>query len=319
MLSEKLRQRLEQLNRGSLPKPAGNANVSARASQIAVPEDAQLCLIDERDVLPGEPDIAPGGEHWVVRQSVDEIWPRFAERLSLWQSAQNSRTIEPPPKRQSKRATQIAGEHDAVTRLFPRETLFLDLETCGLAGSMVFLIGLLRYDGDSLVLEQLLARNYAEEQAILNALWRRTETASLLVTFNGKTFDWPLVQYRSTYHRIESARMRDDLLHIDALHHARRRWRDRLPNCRLQTLERFLCGRHRSGDIPGRDIPEAYREYVATGRIDQMQAILHHNALDLITLMQVTMLLTTEEGWPTVSQTPSAQVHAPPMFKDEAA
>lgn len=207
----------------------------------------------------------------------------------------------------------------ALAAAFPRDAMFLDLETCGLAGSMVFLIGLVRHDGESLVVEQLLARNYAEEQAILVALLRRAAEATLLVTFNGKSFDWPLVQYRSTYHRIAAGDSASSLAHVDVLHHARRRWRERLPDCRLQTLERFLCRRHRSGDIPGREIPEAYRQYVATGRVDQMQAILHHNALDLITLVELSMLLTSDEAATRVASPAERRNDGSPMFNEEAA
>jgi uncharacterized protein YprB with RNaseH-like and TPR domain len=319
MFSEKLRQRLEQLNRTSLPRASDAAKGTVRAAEPAMHESVSLRVATETEFLPGVAVNASESEHWLVRQDVAEIWPRLHERLACWRDAQPARTIVAPPKRQSKRAKQFAADADAMSSFFPRKTLFLDLETCGLAGSMVFLIGLLRFDGEALVLEQLLARNYAEEQAILDALWQRTETASLLITFNGKSFDWPLVQYRSTYHRIDAAKVRSGILHVDALHHARRRWRDRLPNCRLQTLERFLCGRHRSGDIPGREIPEAYRQYVATGRIDRMQAILHHNALDLITLMQVTMLLTTGEGWPSKADADSPSVIRRGDFGEEAA
>jgi uncharacterized protein YprB with RNaseH-like and TPR domain len=319
MLSENLRQRLQQLNRESLPNSAGNAKLNVRAAAVGAREIVAFPAACHLPASPANASIAEGGDHALLSQDVADVWPRFDERLASWHATQASRDVIAPPKRQSKRAKQFAAEVAALSRAFPRDTLFLDLETCGLAGSMIFLIGLLRYDGGALVLEQLLARNYAEEQAILDALWQRTQSASLLITFNGKTFDWPLVQYRSTYHRFPAAKVQNDLMHVDALHHARRRWRDRLPNCRLQTLERFLCGRHRSGDIPGRDIPDAYRQFVATGRDDQMHQILHHNALDLITLMQVTMLLTTEEGWPAVSESPSTRITEPPLFKDEAA
>jgi hypothetical protein len=242
------------------------------------------------------------GEHWLIRQSVAALWPAFAERFDAWRLDRRSPvdSISPPQaqKRVSARERRYAAEVNALASSLPQGTMFLDLETCGLAGSALFLVGLLRHDGEQLVLEQLLARNYAEEQAVLFTLWRAAAGASLLVTFNGKSFDWPLVQDRSVYHRIgrePTAPTMVELPHVDVLHHARRRWRRRLPDCRLQTLERFLCGRHRSGDIPGREIPEAYRQYVGTGRKDQMRAILHHNALDLVTLLELAMILTRAE------------------------
>ena len=130
--------------------------------------------------------------------------------------------------------------------------------------------------------------------------------SELLVTFNGKSFDWPQVQDRSTLHHLgseprETPRLsptfephlltrhaeRPTIRHFDLLHHARRRWKRQLPNCRLQTLERYICGRHRQGDIPGRDIPAAYHQYVRSKDTRQVQSILHHNALDLVTLLQL--------------------------------
>ena len=329
MLSENLRARLERLNRQALPSEAARQGVqeaesylraareertSGRFSQLAT--TATNAAASRKPVamagssptpspptpsamLSGEVVATSAGEHWFIRHRVDEFWPAFAARYGAWNGAWRAQGDTPdvvasPRKRATARARRYAAEVALLGRALPLGTLFLDLETCGLAGSALFLVGLLRHDGDHLVLEQLLARNYAEEQAVLHTLWRAAAQASLLVTFNGKSFDWPLVQDRSTYHRMgrdDSAPPMVELPHVDVLHHARRRWRQRLPDCRLQTLERFLCGRHRSGDIPGRDIPEAYRRYVATGRIDEMQAILHHNALDLVTLLELAMRL----------------------------
>ena len=84
---------------------------------------------------------------------------------------------------------------------------------------------------------------------------------------------------------------RGSLVQFDLLHHSRRRWGRGLPDCKLQTLERHVCGRARTGDIPGRDIPETYHEYVRTGDAWPVRNILHHNALDLITLLQLALCI----------------------------
>jgi len=210
-------------------------------------------------------------------------------------------------------------EMDAVQRFFPERVFFLDLETCGLAGSMIFLAGLVHHDGGRLVLSQLWARNYAEEAALLTTLWQIVRSNRVLVTFNGKSFDWTQVQDRSTLYRLGTPKTpgakrvvdppragnamseiapddpRPDPIHCDLLHHARRLWKDRLPDCRLQTLERFVCGRRRRGDIPGRDIPDVYHDYVRTGESKTVKSVLHHNALDLITLLQLTMQIVMSE------------------------
>ena len=185
---------------------------------------------------------------------------------------------------------------------------------------MVFLIGLLHVSEGQLVLTQLFARNYAEEKSILQAMWEIVGDNDVLVTFNGKSFDWPMVHDRSTMHFLgapsdsrkqarrsgtknaesqdiarpsslgrgmEMTDRRPEIVHCDLLHHCRRRWKHRLPNCKLQTLEFAVCGRRRNGDIPGRDIPDAYHDYVRTKDVAEMQNVLHHNALDLVTLLQL--------------------------------
>ena len=79
--------------------------------------------------------------------------------------------------------------------------------------------------------------------------------------------------------------------HCDLLHHARHTWHGRLPNCKLQTLERYLCGRNRVGDIPGQEIPLAFHDFVRTNDGWLMKSILHHNALGLVTSLEVALRL----------------------------
>jgi uncharacterized protein YprB with RNaseH-like and TPR domain len=179
----------------------------------------------------------------------------------------------------------------AFIRAFPQDLLLVDLETCGLAGSSLFLIGLLRCIEGHLAVELLLARSYAEERAVLASFWQAVTPRSLLVTFNGKSFDWPMLADRSARHLMFRGCRRPEPAHVDLLHHARRRWRRQLPDCRLQTLERHICGRGRTGDIPGNQIPAAYQHYVRTGKDHEMNAILLHNAIDLVTLLDIGLRL----------------------------
>ena len=160
---------------------------------------------------------------------------------------------------------------------------------------MVFLVGVIHHRDDRCVLSQLLARSYAEEAAMLHTLWEIMRDCQMLLTFNGKSFDWPMIQDRSILHRLDTAGVTCDLEHhIDLLHHARRRYRQELPNCKLQTLERYLCGRRRSGDIPGSEIPDAYHHFVRYGDDSEMKSILHHNALDLVTLLELSLRMATQ-------------------------
>jgi uncharacterized protein YprB with RNaseH-like and TPR domain len=111
------------------------------------------------------------------------------------------------------------------------------------------------------------------------------------LTFNGKSFDWPMVVDRSRRHLMFRGKPLPALQQHDVLHLARRRWKNELPDCKLQTLEERICGRSRQGDISGKLIPGAYHEYVKTGFERDLDLILFHNALDLVTLLDLAMRL----------------------------
>lgn len=177
----------------------------------------------------------------------------------------------------------------------PAGALFIDTETTGLSGSVVFLLGAMRLDGDDLKLTQVLARDYREERALLEEWLSMLDSARALVSFNGRAFDVPLLRDRLGFHGMSAS---DEPPHVDLLHHARRRWGGTLPDCRLQTLERELCGRRRTGDIPGVEIPSVYHHFVRTGRADDMLAVLHHNALDILTLAEIALALAAPEDDP---------------------
>ena len=167
------------------------------------------------------------------------------------------------------------------------------METCGFAGSALFLVGLLRQIDGVPMVELLVARNYAEEQAILETLWQTVAGHDVLVTFNGKSFDWPMVLDRSTRYRLAGKRPAAPLLHVDLLHHARRRWKKQLPDCRLQTWSSsFAAGAARatSRAIGFRPLMPSF---VRTGFEREMDAILYHNAVDLVTLFDLTLRLAT--------------------------
>ncbi|MEQ8837285.1 MAG: ribonuclease H-like domain-containing protein, partial [Lacipirellulaceae bacterium] len=162
---------------------------------------------------------------------------------------------------------------------------------CGLSGCPLFLVGLLREVEGQLAVELLLARDYSEEAAVLKSLWQRITPETVLATYNGKSFDWPMVQDRTIRHRLFIGEQPPRPVHVDFLHLARRRWRGQFADCKLQTLERNVCGRLRTDDIPGSQIPAAYEQYVRTGFERVMDSILLHNAIDLVTLLDLGMRL----------------------------
>lgn len=166
----------------------------------------------------------------------------------------------------------------------PDETCYLDLETTGLGMTPLFLVGLMYTSGGRLMIDQLFARDYTEEPAVLGYTRDLLERFKLVVTFNGITFDIPFLGQRMAYTGIEFGLAG---AHLDILPLARGLLRGRTPNNRLQTLERYLCGRKRIGDVPGREIPGVYHEFVRTGDAGSLAAVFHHNRLDLLTMLQL--------------------------------
>jgi uncharacterized protein YprB with RNaseH-like and TPR domain len=178
--------------------------------------------------------------------------------------------------------------HETVRPLIecPAEQIaYFDIETCGLSGMAVFLMGFLVWDGRHLVVRQFMARDYSEEPAALEATWKLLGGLAALVTFNGAAFDVPFIQDRAAAGGLAARRLA--ARHVDLLHESRRRWKGVLPNCKLQTLEHFICGRLRRGDIPGDLIPGVYHDFVRTRDARQLEVVIRHNALDLITLAQL--------------------------------
>ncbi len=169
---------------------------------------------------------------------------------------------------------------------FPRldEVLFLDLETTGLsrsAGTLAFIIGYGSFEGGALRVEQLLLRDPAREPEVLELLRPHLERARLLVTYNGRAFDVPVLRNRSILGRVPLALERG---HLDLLPVCRRLFRARLPNCRLGTIERQLFGFERVGDIDGAEAPRIYADFLASGRTGELAGMLEHNRFDVAVL-----------------------------------
>jgi uncharacterized protein YprB with RNaseH-like and TPR domain len=172
--------------------------------------------------------------------------------------------------------------------------LFLDLETTGLAGgagTYAFLVGLAWFDGVVFRTRQFFLANYAAERALLADVAAHAADAGAVVTFNGKSFDLPLMETRFVLHRLTPPFA--TLPHVDMLHPARRLWRaddeeGMSGGCRLTTLEEALCGHRRDGDLPAYEIPSRYFHYVRSGDARPLAAVFEHNRLDLLALALIT-------------------------------
>ena len=160
--------------------------------------------------------------------------------------------------------------------------LFLDTETTGLAGgsgTYAFLVGLAWWEGGGLEIEQLFMREYSEERSLLFALRERMAERPVLVTFNGKSFDCPLLETRFRMSRKIS--MPTPRAHLDFLHPARNLWRLRLGSVRLSELERHVLGWDRGADLLSGLIPQIYFDYLRGGSPDRLVPVLNHNQMDL--------------------------------------
>ncbi|HEY2845056.1 MAG TPA: ribonuclease H-like domain-containing protein [Bryobacteraceae bacterium] len=171
----------------------------------------------------------------------------------------------------------------------PAEWAFLDTETTGLAGgsgTCAFLVGVGRITPEGFRVRQFFMRDYAEEASMLDALTRHLTPFRVLITYNGRAFDQPLLEtrYRLNRSRPPFGRME----HVDLLHGARRLWKLRYESCRLVDLENQVLGFEREGDVPGALIPYLYFEYLHTGRAARLLPVFHHNALDILSLACLT-------------------------------
>ncbi|UQZ81640.1 hypothetical protein SK3146_00796 [Paenibacillus konkukensis] len=180
----------------------------------------------------------------------------------------------------------LPGDVEAVqSGLSYEQLLYLDTETTGLgigAGNVPFMIGIGFYEGQRLVVEQMFIRNPGEELAMLHHLEGRLKRHPYLVSYNGKTFDWPLIKNRYILNRMPSEP--DIAGHLDFLYPSRSLWRHTLPSCRLGKVEEERLHVTREEDVPGSLAPTLYFQYLAEKDVSVVKGIFVHNELDLLSL-----------------------------------
>lgn len=163
----------------------------------------------------------------------------------------------------------------------PENFKFMDIETKGLSNVPIILIGVAEIKRDKIIASQYFLRDYTEEASIIEAYLNHLDEDSVHVTFNGKTFDVPFIKNRCIYNRIKPEL---DLPHLDLMYFAKHLWKDNLPNCQLQTIEREIFGIEREEDVPGQYIPGYYDTYLSQNNIGPIVPIIEHNAQDIISL-----------------------------------
>jgi uncharacterized protein YprB with RNaseH-like and TPR domain len=174
----------------------------------------------------------------------------------------------------------------------PAKWCFLDTETTGLAGgsgTYAFLIGIGRITPQGFRVRQFFMREFGEEASQLSAVFEHLKEFDVVITYNGRTFDQPLLETRFRMMRQRSPF--STLEHLDLLHGARRLWKLRFDSCRLVDLENQILGVERQGDLPGELIPYVYFEYLRTHEILRLVPIFHHNAVDILTLACLTAIV----------------------------
>ena len=174
----------------------------------------------------------------------------------------------------------------------PTKWAFLDTETTGLAGgtgTYAFLIGVGSIEPAGFRLRQFFMRDYGEEASLLRRLSEHLAQFDVLITYNGKTYDQPLLETRFRMARARHPFER--LTHLDLLFGARRLWKLRLESCRLMDLENQILGVEREGDLPGEMIPYYYFEYLRTQQAFRLVPVFHHNAIDILSLACLTAIV----------------------------
>ncbi len=178
----------------------------------------------------------------------------------------------------------------APLRLLPypvdpgRPLISLDTETTGLGsstGTVAFLVGIGGWQGAEFVTHQLVMADHADEPALLQALDAHIRADAWLVTYNGKSFDWPLLETR---YRMYRRRAPEHAGHLDLLPIARQVWKHRLPDARLASVEAAVAGVERHEDLPGAMIPDRFFGWLRSGRPELLVDVLDHNREDVVSL-----------------------------------
>jgi uncharacterized protein YprB with RNaseH-like and TPR domain len=292
--------RLEAMNGGPLRERPAEVDVEAirQVLRRPVPEAPTEPIRSLRDLprpIAPAPTFIPSNEHVLLEEAVEGTAMQVPERGEAYLITRALNYLEDDFTLVREEIHRAFAEENGLRRRIarvcagadwaPEDLIFVDLETTGLGHSPLFLIGAMTLENDDLVIRQYLARHYGEESAVTQFFLEHARGKRLLVSFNGKSFDYPYLRARAAANAVPWSLQID---HFDLLHECRRAWRHKLPNCRLQTLEQCICGHPpRYGDIPGARIPDAYHDFVRTANAAELVRIIRHNMLDLITLAEL--------------------------------
>ncbi len=261
-MSDSLTERLEELKRRM-------ARIDARYQGEPAPETR---------ALPGGREVQTGrGAHW----EFEELWPAHYRHGTADVGALSELPADLLQALVNEEVTAPVGRW-----------AFLDTETSGLSGgsgTFAFLVGVGWISERGFELRQFFMREHGEEPSLLEALSECLQGFDLLVTYNGRAFDQPLLETRYRLSRIPEPFPR--MKHVDLLYSARRLWRLALDSCRLQELEQRILGVERHGDVAGGLIPNLYFQYLNTRDFRPLAPVITHNAIDILSLACLTAIV----------------------------
>jgi uncharacterized protein len=228
------------------------------------------------------PALPDGAERLAEMLQAKALSNQFGEHLSVRKWFSEAIGSEPPEGSVNAEALRLLVPGACAEASDTRRWLFLDTETTGLmggTGTYPFMVGIAWWDAGGLEVEQFFMRELSEEHALLLTLAERMAERPVLVTFNGKSFDWPLLETR--YRMTRKIRPAAPRAHLDFLHPARNLWRVRLGSVRLAELEKHVLGWNRGADLISEMIPQFYFDYLRGGPPEPLVQIFLHNQMDL--------------------------------------
>jgi len=248
-----------------------------------------------REEAPPDPDLRPNRYFVEELISGEVVHTEFGEHFEtgkLWERHRRHGSMDISSLAELPHDLLDPLSGGAIPCCGPEKWAFLDTETTGLAGgtgTYAFLVGVGSIEPTGFRLRQFFMRDYGEEASLLARLAAYLARFDVLITYNGKTYDQPLLETRF---RMSRARHPFDRLeHLDLLFGARRLWKLRLDSCRLVDLENRILGVERQGDLPGEMIPYYYFEYLRTRQAFKLVPIFHHNAIDILSLACLTAIV----------------------------
>ena len=258
----------------------------------------RIARVDRKYAAPApvpRPPLRPNAgfiEELIAGQVVETPLGRHFETEKLWESHRRHGSVYIGDLAELPADLLEPLSAGAIVSAPPTRWAFLDTETTGLAGgtgTYAFLIGVGSIDSEGFRLRQFFMRDYGEEASLLYRLTEYLARFDVLITYNGKSFDQPLLETRF---RMSRARHPfDRMRHLDLLFGARRLWKLRLESCRLVDLENRILGVERQGDLPGEMIPYVYFDFLRSQKAFEVVPIFHHNALDILSLACLTAIV----------------------------